>query len=361
MISGIEKNNEELDKGLWELPQIREDLFHYLIWMKTYNKFFIKLADCQSIKYNKDEFDRLLLKTPLEKYTEQLWIIGLKLSLIEEEQKRKVENVKKRKSKKEKEASKLARCIEVTKNLLFFLENSDVRLKFSAPKATITIRDEAFVRMYQKELLSEFRRLELNKIPMSYRRGRMLLEGKDKSKKHQWRYKTIDNWKQEYISNLISEMGLSSDEIILANIEKVSIDKDMINSYIEEKYYYVAITAGFLKKKLIQLENLKTTKKRGAKPKNTRIAGVTIKLSALLKADRMLVGEKREEASFLPTNKDFKLLYNYFDFFGLIPKEITSDYQYVKSIYKNASDKGFNSRYISKLEHLKEQIEHEVA
>jgi len=36
------------------------------------------------------------------------------------------------------------------------------------------------------------------------------------------------------------------------------------------------------------------------------------------------------------TNENFRLIFDYCDFFNFIPAEVTSDYQYIKSIYRNS-------------------------
>jgi len=337
----------EIDTNLWSLDEIKNNTFYFIIG--SVKRIKGDRFDIKEKEFNKAKFERLLIKTHLEDYTEQLWKMGINFAIRKD-----IVNTPKQPNKQRKKI-KLGKQIELIKSLLFFVTNESVKIKILSCtyKDSILVENELICDKIicdcKKTLIEKIRYYKLDRIPMSYRRGKLLLEGKDNSKRNKFRQKHLEKWKREYILEYVRNIGLSESEVYNSNYY---VDSEMINCYIANEYHLATLNKMFLEKKLKELENTKPAKKQGAPPKNEYIAGDLIKIATLIKAKKILLENKKPLESIKIANKDFTLIYDYFDFFGLIPKEVTTSGSYIKSIYSYYTKKLPNLRCSSKLNDL---------
>jgi len=256
------------------------------------------LADANNL--DKNEFDRILIKTSLEKNTQLLWEIGLQC----------LEVLYFHTSEVEKSTGKNKLHKEITKSLIFLFENGNININLSSPNGCIKLKNEKSVDLLKSALLSEFKKHN-SVIPMRYETGEKLLKSGEENE-----------WIHEYLWDLCQHC-MSEDEFY-GCLGKLTdeIDDDMIESYIEYRNEIVEnFDIEFLEWRLNDLEK---KKEKGAPVKNTHTLYLLIRFIQLLQQN--------------PSNRDFKLIYDYCRFFNFIPREITSGSQYIKSIYRKYSD-----------------------
>jgi len=244
----------------------------------------------------KNTFDRLLLKTDFEKDTDNLFNLGIKSIMVWKD------------SKNSKNTTKQINdyLIELTKAILFLMENKNVKIKLQSKlvQSFFNMENQISIDLIKECLLSEFKKRGLNEIPMSYETGERILKSGNENV-----------WIQEYYDDMADNMDLYDDE----RCYHIDIEDEMINEFItDRKEQTEDISIEFVKSKLKELEK---AKERGAPEKNVVIAYLLWKI---------LPKERK------PTNNDFRFIYDYCNFFNLIPDKITSEpHQYIKSIYQN--------------------------
>jgi hypothetical protein len=246
-------------------------------------------TDKEAARFDRKEFERLLIKTDLEVHTDDLWNLGILLRCaINKYNESKIIDTKKR-----------GYLIELTKALLLLMENDKIRI--SSPKYSVDISDARNINVIKDSLLSAFEENGLNE--MSHETGKKLLNS---GQYDDWAISVLREWYGH---------SMSYDEV--PTFTKNDIDDDMIEYFIMDKTETIEnIGIDFLKQTLDELE---TPKAKGAPGKNYHIVCLLIEAFPLLHRP--------------PTNSDFRLIFDYSVFFNIIDKGIASGYQSIKSVY----------------------------
>jgi hypothetical protein len=249
-------------------------------------------TDKEAARFDRNEFDRLLIKTDLEAHTGDLWNLGILLRCA----------INKYNESKTIDAEKRAYFIELTKALLLLMENKKIRI--SSPMSSVDISDARNIDVIKSGLLSAFKENKLNEIPMRYETGKDLLNS---GQYNDWIAGVLIEW---------YDYSMSYDEIF--PFTKDDIDADMIECFIMDNTETIEnIDIDFLRQTLGELE---TPKAKGAPGKNYHIVCLLIETLPLLRRTQ--------------TAADYKLIFNYCIFFDIIDKDNTSGYKTIESIYK---------------------------
>ena len=97
--------------------------------------------------FERENFDRLLLKTPLENQTEALWKLGLAVIVTIRYDSETLNEV----------SSEIDYRAELTKTLLFLMENADKHIILSVPRKSITVKNKLVIDLIRKCLQSAYK------------------------------------------------------------------------------------------------------------------------------------------------------------------------------------------------------------
>lgn len=262
------------------------------------------------------DFERLLLKTPLEEYTKQLWesFALVACGILKFELKRM--DIELYKEEKEIATLLLPFLCEYT---LLRINDTKVENWHLSGKLESKIKDI---------LIDEYKSRELNLRPLT--------EEEAEEELYNWRH---NEFAKEF---LIDWFGDGKDEGWDGDIESwidgFSIDQVLIREYASSVDRYEEITFEQVKDKLEELEAL-TKSKQGRKVENLHIYWLILEIKRYYKEHR---------------NKDFELFFDCMDLFGLLddvkthwlktydtPKKVRmAKIAYIKSAYKEASKHG---------------------
>jgi hypothetical protein len=248
-------------------------------------------TDIEAARFDRKEFDRLLIKTDLEAHANDLWNLGILLRCA----------TNRYNKSKTIDAERRAYFIELTKALLLLMENDKIRI--SSTMSSVNISDARNINVIKDSMLSAFKENGLNESPISYERGKDLLNSGQ-----------CDDWVIDVLREWYG-YSMSYDEV--PPFTKNDIDDDMIEFFIMENTETIEnIDIDFLRQKLDELE---TPKAKGAPGKNYPLVCLLKEILPLLHR--------------LPTNSDYRLIFDYCMFFDMIDKGITSAQQSVKSVF----------------------------
>ena len=251
-------------------------------------------------QFDEKQFERILIKTRFEKYTDDLFQWGVDCKLY---QGLNIQN-------KERFKKHIDYGIELTEGIIFLMENDKINLKLSSPTKSITLTNKEITDYLLFVLTNEFKNTcELDKIQMRYDTGKELLESGQ-----------YNDWLDNYYRELSKEMGLMN-EFGEVGWSYYSIDDEVINDFIFAREEKAEIDLMFLKWRLLEL---KKYKKRGAPKKNEHIEYYL-----------------KEFLKFCPklTNADYKIIFDCCVFFTFIQDEIKSGGQYIKAIHTQIKSK----------------------
>ena len=258
-----------------------------------------------------DEFQRLLLKTPLEKHTQPLWEAFQAVACNDVD----VVNILDEAADKARawleDASGLAR------QLLALLKDEQVK----AGKVTIT--SEKALEALKQAILEEYKSMGMNQRPMTTEEAECFLRN--------WRKdEEAKNWIRERLDEIADEVGLTGEETA-----KSEEDFDAFCDEPSNAEYYAelcTITEEVTPEQVEgQIKLNKTRKKQGRKPKNYKLTWLIMEIRRYFKRHR---------------NEDYRLIYDCMDLFGLIDAEVKGQWHwknekelkaaktsYIKSIY----------------------------
>lgn len=266
--------------------------------------------DLEQVNSKQADFKRLLLKTPLEPFTSQLWEAfqgvacnAFNVSNIIDE----IET---------KARSHLDYATNVAQSLLAILNNEPVK----AGK-TIVTSDDALESLKQA-LIEEYKALGMNQRQMTPEEAEADLKD--------WRNnKDTEEWIREQIGFLDEEMGMTGecDE----DLDAFCTDPTNAELYAEEITILEEIDPEQVEA-AIRLDTI--NKKAGKKPKNNKLSWLILEIRKYYKGHR---------------NEDYRLIFDCMDLFGLIDDEVTkawnkkddkelkaSKASYIKAVYKQA-------------------------
>lgn len=319
---------------------------------------------------NKDAFIRLLIKTELEPYTDLLWLLGLKeiylrdfhiynsnhangvidqnaifeIGYLEHICKYHPECINYNEDgTKSIDVTSVQYKIdenELTKTLLFLLENQNninIQLKSTKYTNNLSIQNSYIASFITEKLMQEFCARKFDLVNLTYEEAEAeLISLKDK------------NWIRENIERIDGLIQSDEDEDLYYFVDDKSelnlndiecyIDSNMINEYADDHYRKYDITIDFLKAKLQALEaNL--TVNAGAKPKNDNLASISERLSYLIRLNQFFNQNECDNISkYAISNKTYRLIYDYIDFFKLFEDNryiTTAPDGYIKALIRN--------------------------
>ena len=287
-----------VDRATWymEIKKAKGDIEQQMsVWEKSKTEAFQQ----EEALHDKNKFNRLLLKTPLENHTEDLWKLGIGVILA----------LRERGISKTEETASNAHLVELTETLLFLMENEgqDIRLKISTPKTYLNASNQSTIVLIKNCLYSKFKDYGLNQIPMTEETARYLLETGQ-----------ADDWINTYYD--VSK----DDEDGNPYPVHATVDDEMVAFFREGRSELVDnVDIEFLKTTLKNLEEQSGNRKQRGRPV------ITYHIIYILQQVMPLLHHET-------TNGNFRLIFDCCDFFKFIPAEVTSDYQYIKSIYRNS-------------------------
>lgn len=203
--------------------------------------------------------------------------------------------------------------IDVCNNLLILKESNDIEIRSPKGKSNLS---PSMIDMLIQELEKEYKRLELDWIPMS-----------EKEAKKQLNQSSANSWKDKYWGRHQEESNLVPQE----NTHRFDynyIDTSMIWSYIYDNRIIEEITPLNIKNAIKRLECKLESKKRGAPTKNLRLHA----------ALQVFV-----ERGLQNKNNDLRIAFECLNYFNMIDETIikgwadTNKYpeiQYMKSLYR---------------------------
>ena len=273
-----------------------------------------------STKHDKYSFERMLIKTDLERFSEILWMYGNYLyNKKETDEKRDIskysDTIKRLDIKYLNNSIKLIKAIlklYSTKQKLFvgYAESKFTFTDFTEIDFEIKHHTSGKENILENFLIPLFRDLDLDKIPYTKEEAKEFLESTDG---------------QIFIHEYWSTFDIKN------NKPKTLINDDVIDFYINNyPKTETKIDKNYLNRKLQELEKQKNTlSKGGRKPKNDKIAKIIYQLYFLIKSQ----SNTPSSISKKPSNNEFNLIYDYLIFFDLLDKENTSRYQQLKTPY----------------------------
>lgn len=270
-----------------------------------YDGYF--LEESKPSTYNKQAFERMLLKTPLENNIEHLWIKGNIAKTVWDKYRE-----------RQKDAPIIEYHIELTKALILLTENESVKIKITTPKDFVNLTDNRTMPVIKDGVLQAFKKQHLNEVPMSYNTGQGLL------RTGQHRDFIREYLREMAVNELSWEERQEVDWIAEINQQTIEPDTDLVDYFILGETEKAEINLDYLKWKLKALEyDRKQLQSKGAPQKNYHIEHCI----------KVILGTLHRPK---PTNDDYRLIYEYCSFFDLIPQEITTNppFQYIKAVYQ---------------------------
>lgn len=268
----------------------------------------------EEVNKKQGEFERLLIKTPLEPYTHKLWesfqavacdaidIVNL-LDEIADKARAWIDN-----------------ATNVARQLLALLNNEPVK----AGKVTIT--SSKALEALKEALMEEYKAMGMNQRPMTTEEAECFLRN--------WRNdEEAMNWIREGLEEIADEEGLTGEEAAIseADFDAFCDEPSNVEYYAESNTIIEEITPEQVEG---QIKLNKTRKKQGRKPKNYKLTWLITEIRRYYKRHR---------------NEDYRLIFDCMDLFGLIDTEVTSQWHrknekelkaaktsYIKSIYQPA-------------------------
>lgn len=263
------------------------------------------------------DFKRLLLKTPLEQYTSQLWEAFQAVACDALDFTNILDEIADKKRKRLEDASKLAQ------QLLALLNNEPVKIgktKMTSTKALESLK---------AALIEEYKAFGMDKRQMTIEEAEDLLKD--------WRNdEGIKEWIKEQLSDYADALGLTGEEAKTSeeDFDAFSDEPSNIEYFIElcDPEIIEEVTPKQVEEQ-IKLNSFKV--KRGRKPIRSNLAWLILEIRRHFKRHR---------------NEDYRLIFDCMDLFGLLDdvkvdwakiydtesKLNTAKASYIKSIYKPA-------------------------
>lgn len=266
---------------------------------------------------NVDAFKRLMIKNDLDEYTFILlsYFTDVYFSVKDEVFENALLTID-----EENEINKQYE-VDLTKALLFLLEDKstfNMSVSFNKSRSSITIQNELIVKNLANELYREFKRKDFNKVALTYQEAKSEMLSKE-----------------EFKNSVYVERNYGSPDE--PDIHEVEFE-EAIDDYAENSMKEVEITVEFLNNKLKNLT--KKGKKKGAKIKNSRLAGLCEDLSFLKRIDKYLSQTETEYICDFPlTNDDCRFIYACLVLFNIIEdnskfRSKTLPENYIRTILK---------------------------
>ncbi len=287
------------------------------------NPFITDMVDIDANQFDRNEFDRLLIKTDLECCKDDLWSLGIILRKKAEYEKQNPNTIKQ-------EADEI---LKISNVLLYAIENKNRPLSISnASNRKIDIDKESsniVLDEIEKIYKEKYKHKELNKY--THDEAESLL-----------RSGTEDEWIESYWNNYADYVQLNYEEKSL--YRPGDIDIEMIEEFIYDNHIPIEnISAGQIKAQIDLITNM--TWKKGAKRKNHFSGIALLILSSILKIKRLIESKELIKETNLPPNLDLQLIHKYLLFFGLI--EENSKWGSLKQTFTTWS--GFESELFNDL------------
>ncbi|MEI6754353.1 MAG: hypothetical protein WCK78_14450 [Paludibacter sp.] len=285
-------------------------------------------------KYPFDDFNRLLIKTDLENFTEHLYIFGLF-------EKDKI-NVRKR---NEAEFNSIIdhpssvtlynnQAQAISNALLFLLvhQDTDISIIFKSKGKyadSIKFDDNFLTSKIIEGLKRDYENFNLNEENLTFEEAEEEIKNLCDPK-----------WIENYINQLLSDEENNVYYGRIKSYEDIEgfVDENMINEYAYDHETKREITVDYVK----SLYGESKKRKPGAKPKNDTIASIAERLSYLIRLKSFLNQNEYTDISKYPlSNKDCRLIHDYLVFFNLIPNQkqkqntTTTPENYIKALIKN--------------------------
>ncbi len=266
-----------------------------------------------------DEFQRLLLKTPLEKHTQPLWEAFQAVASGDIKVEHRIKEIE----------AAIKKCyddaLSVAKPLLAILNHEPVK----AGKEHIT--NEQALEALKQALVAEYKRMKLDYRDMTIEEAQAFLQG--------WKNdKNIERWIVEYKEDMM--LNIDFDESFLLD--------DVIDDWLEENpSIYEDFASGCEVKAEITPQQVTDTirrnsikRKQGRRIKNKELLWLIVVIRSYYKGH---------------CNKDYRMFFDCMDLFGLIDENVKKAWnkkdekelnaaktQYLKSMYDQATkyDKG---------------------
>lgn len=211
--------------------------------------------------------------------------------------------------------------IDLTKALLFlFSDKSTANTSITISKSinNITIKNEKIIKDVANQLYIEFKKHDFHKVPLTYQEAKSEMLSKE-----------------EFKNSVYVERNYGSPDE--PDIHEVEFE-EAIDDYAENSMKEVEITVEFLNNKLKNLT--KKGKKKGARIKNSRLAGLCEDLSFLKRIDKYLSQTETEYICDFPlTNDDCRFIYACLVLFNIIEdnskfRSKTLPENYIRTILK---------------------------
>ena len=200
-------------------------------------------------------------------------------------------------------------AIEMTETLLMLINS--ISSKHGVDLSISNINDDK-VRVNNKiitetifnSLVEEYKKSKLDYLKITIEEARQGIRSfKDKS------------WFKNYCFD---------EEIKMSQLDVENPSDEMVGNYISGHFSKKDITKEFLELKLNELKAFKRKKKTGPKLKNNSIANLAIYLSYLIRLESFLSqGVCEHIFDFTLDNEACRIIYDYFDFWGLIVDNLT--------------------------------------
>jgi len=257
----------------------------------------LSLFETASQRFNRREFEALLIRAHLDEHTENLWRLGVSFADV----------YPRYLNRKAQTATRNEYLVDLTKSLLFLTQNQSPTVKFSVPRTSESTKNQRCSDLIRDKFLSEFKKNNLHRVPMSAERGsNELLNG------------SADNWKKEYHSEMKNRVWQPQQEYAVALNDIEGVDAEMVAHYILTRTMPAEIDAPLLQRKL---NELKRPAKKGAPSTNYP--------KAYLLGHLLLLFDDN------PTNVQYRFVFDYCKFFGLYTDELPGRHQYIKAIHRS--------------------------
>ena len=266
----------------------------------------------EALLHNKSVFDKLLIRAAMEGHVDKLWNLGILLIVA----------VREIEITKSDIAQRQEQLIELTETLLFLTENKDKVIRMSEPRGkSVNLTGKSTIELIIKCLLNEFKKDELNEIPMTEERARILLESGQK-----------DEWINDYLID-----GLAKGMCVNIDNKREMIDDEMIDCFCLSNTEIVDdVTVDILKTVFAEMSDKE--KPKGAPPKNYHIACLLKHILPLLDGGI--------------TSKNCRFIFEYCVFFNLIQGEIERPEQYIRNIYDEHKEAILKNKFMSWIDML---------
>lgn len=241
----------------------------------------------EEVNKKQQDFTKLLIKTPLEKYTPQLWEAFQAVACDALDFSNIIEEIA------DKARARLEAATSVAQQLLPLLNNEPV--KIGKTKVTSTDALEAL----KSALFEEYKAFGMNRRQMTPEEAKDILKD--------WRNdKNTENWIEEQLVIYSNENGLTGEEAMISeeDFDTFSDEPSNVEYYAELSEVIEEVTPEQVEEQ-IKLNTFK--RKQGRKSKRTNLAWLILEIRRYYKGHR---------------NEDYRLIFDCMDLFDLIDEKV---------------------------------------